>query len=531
MEPPLIKSEIDLAAAALALGAPTVGELSDPERALIAQGDALGAPQVKALRKAVADGGDPLGEAFTRLRSPEQRRPLGATYTPGPIIESMVAWAAGQLTPDRVVDPGAGSARFSIAAGRQFPNAEIVAVEIDPLAALCARANLAVAGMADRASVVLDDFRTLPAADTRTLWIGNPPYVRHHQLGPDWKAWLTRTAKAHGHAASQLAGLHVHFFLATAHVGQPGDVGCYITAAEWLDVGYGKLVRELLLNGLGGLAVHVLDATAAPFADAATTGAISCFKLGSKATSLKLRRVEKVADLGQLDGGRQVKRERLAEAPRWSVLMRSSKPVPEGFVELGELCRVHRGAVTGANNVWVTSADDTRVPAGVLAPSVTKARELFAAGERIVSADQLRRVINLPEDLDVFDSDTRKDVDRFLAWAKKQGADQGYIARHRAKGAWWSIGMKPPAPILATYMARKPPAFVRNDADARHINIAHGLYPRVELSDDQLDALAESLRGSVTLAGGRTYAGGLVKFEPREMERLPVPTPEVLAKT
>jgi hypothetical protein len=28
---------------------------------------------------------------------------------------------------------------------------------------------------------------------------------------------------------------------------------------------------------------------------------------------------------------------------------------------------------------------------------------------------------------------------------------------------------------------------------------------------------------------GRTYAGGLTKFEPREMERLLVPRPELLA--
>lgn len=100
------------------------------------------------------------------------------------------------------------------------------------------------------------------------------------------------------------------------------------------------------------------------------------------------------------------------------------------------------------------------------------------------------------------------------------------IADHRR--AWWSVGLRAPAPILATYMARRPPAFVRNAVDARHINIAHGLYPREPLPERALGRLAEALATSITLAQGRTYAGGLTKFEPKEMERLPVPHPAVL---
>jgi hypothetical protein len=89
--------------------------------------------------------------------------------------------------------------------------------------------------------------------------------------------------------------------------------------------------------------------------------------------------------------------------------------------------------------------------------------------------------------------------------------------------------MPEPAPILATYMARRPPAFVRNLAGARHVNIAHGIYPREPLSPLALDRLAAFLRNSVTTGQGRVYAGGLAKFEPREMERLLVPVAERLA--
>src|SRR5581483_9792920 len=87
-----------------------------------------------------------------------------------------------------------------------------------------------------------------------------------------------------------------------------------------------------------------------------------------------------------------------------------------------------------------------------------------------------------------------------------------------------------PAPILATYMARRAPAFSRNPLGARHINIAHGLYPREALSEAQLARLVDHLCGNVRMSDGRTYAGGLTKFEPREMQRLLVPEPQLLGE-
>jgi adenine-specific DNA-methyltransferase len=358
------------------------------------------------------------------------------------------------------------------------------------------------------------------------LFIGNPPYVRHHQIAPEWKQWLLATARERGLKASGLAGLHVHFFLATAEHGRPGDYGTFITSAEWMDVNYGRLVRELLLDGLGGQSLHVLEPSSAPFADATTTGAITCFKLGSAPTSLKVRRVENLNDLGRLGKGRAVSRQRLADANRWSVLMRPTPKLPEGYIELGELCRVHRGAVTGANGVWVHRGGDIDLPDSVLYPTVTKAKDLFLAGERLSLPQTLRHVIDLPADLDEFDADERKQVERFLRAAKRRKAHEGYVAQNRK--AWWRVGLRDPAPVLATYMARRPPAFVRNDVAARHINIAHGLYPRVALDDATLDGLAAHLRTAVNVSQGRTYAGGLTKFEPKEMERLPVPSLEIL---
>src|SRR5262245_4932267 len=536
------EAEEALAGAAVRLGAAQVAGWSEAEQRLAGAAVHPGAGEIGQVRSEILAGEDPLGEAFCRLRGPAQRRPSGQTFTPAPVVRSMVGWAARTLTPTRVVDPGTGSARFLVAAGRRWPEATLLGVETDPLAAMIGRATPAAAGMAGRAGITLGDYRSLRLAPAGgpTLFLGNPPYVRHHQIPAGWKNWLRSAAAGQGLAASGLAGLHVHFFLATALHAVPGDAGVLVTAAEWLDVNYGSLVRSLLLGPLGGQSVHLLDPAVPAFTDAAATTAITCFRPGSRPACLRLRWVARLADLGELRGGTVVPVPVLRAASRWTPLVSRAAPaagstagtagaavgsagtgglagaaavagsagalgtpraagpgagaagasgpgagatrrgrLPAGHVELGELCRVHRGQVTGANKVWVTAGNPAGLPGRFLFPAVTRASELFRAGGTLATAARLRSVIDLPADLAELAPAELALVTRFLAEAEAAGAARSYIACHR--NPWWRVRLRAPAPILATYMARRPPAFVRNLAGARHVNIAHGLYPREPL--------------------------------------------------
>jgi len=508
------------------LGAAGVGgPLSPAEVELIQAAEMLGeqssAGLVAETARQILAGADPLGDRFCALRSAEVRRSAGAVYTPGALVDPMVQWTLEQ-DPHRVVDAGAGSGRFAVAIARQCPDVPLVAVDLDPVATLMTRGSLAAVG-ATSASVLQTDFTRLllPTCAGRTAFVGNPPYVRHHQLTAAVKAWAQRAAAQLGHVVSGLAGLHAYFFLATATLGRHGDVGCYVTSAEWLDVNYGAIIRQLLLGDLGGEALHVVEPQAMPFEGTATTAVITTFRIGERPGSIRVRPVARLGDVGDLGTvGAPVARERLLEAPRWSPFVRTPHQVPAGYIELGEICRVHRGAVTGSNATWIAGAD-ADLPESVLIPAVTRARELFAAGETLTDAAGLRRVISIPAELDELEPDERRLVDRFIRQARTASVHTGYIASHRR--AWWSVGLRDPAPILATYMARRPPTFVMNAAEARHINIAHGLYPRQELPAHALRRLARCLRQSISVAQGRTYAGGLTKFEPKEMERLSVP--------
>lgn len=525
-----MQTEQDLVAVCLALIGGRSG-LSAAERKLAANAacSAVSAHEVEKVRKAILRGTDPLGDAFSSIRSSSQRRASGAVYTPNAIVRSMITWLASQGVPARIIDPGSGSGRFILAAGKCFPSAQLVAIEMDPLAALMLRANLSAHGWKDRATVLVKDYREvrLPPCEGMTAFIGNPPYVRHHDISEDWKNWYATTFADFGIKASALAGLHLHFFLQTRLLAKTGDVGAFITSAEWMDVNYGVALRRLLLEELGGIALHVLEPTVEAFPGTATTAAITCFRVGETTKPVRVRSVDELKRLNGLTKGSDIPREQLEAAPRWSILVRPSDPAAGGEIELGELFRVHRGQVTGANDIWIAGEHAKDLPDRVLIPAVTKAKDLIQAGAYLRSAETLRRIIDLPPELDDFTTDERRRISAFLRWAKRHGADQTYIALHRK--AWWSVGLKNPAPILCTYMARRPPQFTLNACDARHINVAHGLYPREPLTHDVMVRLVTWLNNNINTGSGRTYAGGLTKFEPKEIERLRIPSLETLS--
>lgn len=513
---------------AVALGAREVSGWSRQEAELVRDLPLPSEQWVSWAHNLIRDHGDPLGTLFCELYTAEERRSYGAVYTPSIIVDAMLRWARSRSNPERVVDPGTGSGRFLLGAGRVFKQAQLLGIESDPRAAILARGQLAAAGLAERSQILLRDYRSsaVNPFDKQTLFIGNPPYVRHHLIDKQWKTWLQTKAKKYGFTASALAGLHVYFYLATLEYARKGDLGVFITSNEWLDVNYGRIVKQLLLNQLGGINLQIIEPTVMPFPGISTTGVITGFKIGDRTNLIGIRRIENLDSLGSLKPEWMIERENLSATSRWSTLTRTVPKTRSDFVELGELCRVHRGQVTGANRVWIINQHTTELPNSVLYPTVTRANELFNTDGVLESFSGLRHVIDIPTELDKFSENELIQIKRYLEYAKELGADRSYIAKHRK--AWWSVGLRDPAPILATYMARRPPIFVFNRIGARHINIAHGLYPRQEFEGRVLMALAKYLSNCVSTSQGRTYAGGLTKFEPREMEKLLVPRPEVL---
>ncbi|MHB0869654.1 MAG: methyltransferase [Chloroflexota bacterium] len=530
-------SEEELLHIAIKLGAIDVGgPMSAAEHEAASRAEETQQPSrddLDAVRAEILLGQDPLGDRLRQLRPTLQRRALGAFYTPSSLVEPMIEWVL-HAKPDRLVDAGCGSGRFASAAVRRAPNLRVVAVDIDPTATLFTRAVLAVLGCRD-ARVLQHDYTTLKLGriEGRTAFVGNPPYVRHHLLSKGKKAWAARTGRWLGCRVSGLSGLHAYFYLATALHSRPGDVGCFVTSAEWLDVGYGAAIRDLLLNGLGGQALHVVDSRVLTFDDAQTTAVVSCFVVGDTPETIRVRLVDSPAGLRGLDLGEPLPREAFLGANRWSPLFREANPPGDmdQMTELGSIARVHRGLVTGGNDFFVLTRRQAR-ELGLerwCRPAITAGREILEANGTIRNTPDRKLLLDVPRDVD---RSACPALDAYLRLGEtprngRPAVADGYICSHRKP--WWFLGCQAPAPIVASYMARQAPVFALNPDGLALLNIGHGVYPREKMDPRALERLVAELNDArhAFRGLGRTYQGGLEKFEPREMEALPIRLPNV----
>lgn len=472
----------------------------------------------------IVDMNDSLGDAYIRSHTAAARRKTGSTYTPQDIVRDMVSLAASAIDPEIVVDCGCGSGRFSIECAITFPKAKVIAIDKSREACDMCRRNASDAGLADRIDVLEADFMdlVLPEERGRVLWIGNPPYVRHHDIPESEKRAFCDKARALGLKASQLSGLHMHFLAQIAVNWKPGDFGVLVTSAEWLDVNYGFFPKSLLLERLPLNTLELYDRSERVFETAMTTAVVMSF--GQSADIVRTSVHGNVTS-------RLISKNKFTANKKWSPLIYGDICMQESdkLVRLGSIASVHRGVVTGCNKFWVRRHNDLNdVPDELYIPVVSHAREIMGNCIAQSQPEDLSRLIVLPKDLGSLEEPAREYAEALIAKGVKEGVNTGYVASHRTP--WWSIKPSSPPAIMMTYMARKSPTFVVNKEGLTMLNVVHGIYPKERLSDLAVSRLTEYLNSSVNIASGRTYCGGLTKFEPREAENLFVPSVEELER-
>jgi hypothetical protein len=122
---------------------------------------------------------------------------------------------------------------------------------------------------------------------------------------------------------------------------------------------------------------------------------------------------------------------------------------------------------------------------------------------------------------------------RYIELGASQNIQAGYKCRNRKP--WWRVPLVKVPDLFLTYMDYERPRLVANEARALHLNSLYGVMLRHGMKELGRDILPMATLNSATLLAaemiGRSYGGGLLKLEPNEADKWPVPSEAMLRAT
>ncbi len=485
------------------------------------------------LDKALNDAPDKtLADLYANLVAGPRRRVLGTFFTP--VLEAaslLELWDASQDAPTHVTDVGAGVGVFTAAAASRWPQAQVAAVDVNPvtLALLGARMSQRdISDHTDRIDLVLEDFTTwlpkqTPAPGVRRLTLGNPPYTRSQLIPAEMRSRLAEeTAELCGSRASLSAYIAA---LTLQHL-EPDDGLCLLLPAQWLEADYARNLRHHLLVSTSRR-IDLRLVSSAWFKDA-TVDAIVLLV----GTQRDQDEPFTVAEWGS-HGVHTIDRKKASERGwrTWfDVSTQSSVQRSRNVRLLGDIARVRRGTATGANEFFLLSeesATELNLPDNVLMPVV---RRLSAYANRVTETAFRRQPVS---DRAWLLRATKQDAENsavaaYLAYGKKRKFDQRHLCQVRV-GDWYDLNHDLFVPdVIITAMTRGGFRVVENEIEAAITNNLYGWQwkPGITTKKQQAAVLAwlRSPQGqAAVLALARSQGNGLNKVEPTALASLELP--------
>ena len=499
---------------------------------------------VRALSNSIESRRLALQAELDACKTIEERRRLGQFATPTSLAREIIAFGIKNLDTSsniKFLDPAFGTGAFYSALLEEADVNDITAataVEIDPLFANATNELWHDYGI----NIINADFTDLEPDDCYNLIICNPPYVRHHLIDIENKRRIKEiTERASGVKLSGLAGLYCHFFLQSIQWMVEGAVAGWLIPSEFMDVNYGKAIKDYLLNEVEPFRIHRFNPKDVQFGDALVSSAIVWFRKKSPAVHNIMFTYGGTLDSPEESRGISI--DTLRKEMKWTrfpcLPQRSGKEI---VPKLRDYFEVKRGIATGGNDFFILEESrilELDLPFDFFRPVLPSARHVRITE---IESDEFGNPI-LPQRLFLLDcrlceEDVRENYPQLWNYLEsgRERVGKGYLCKTRK--CWYFQEQRESPMLICTYMGRQSAVkgsafrFILNNSRATVTNSYLALYPREYLSiylaqkpflKKAIWEMLNAITPENIHSEGRIYGGGLQKIEPKELLNVDVP--------
>ena len=471
----------------------------------------------------------------------------GGYYTPKEIARFLSKWAIKQDT-QRVLEPSCGDGNFVEEAIIRFKElgvdskslkGRVKGIELIKEEALKAKCRADKLG-AHSATIVNSDFFQYICSNKVGLYdvvLGNPPFIRYQNFPEKHREIAISMMKNSGLKPNKMTNIWVPFLVVSASLLNPAGRLAMVVPAELFQVKYAAETRVFLSNFFDRITIVTFKKLVFKNIQQEVV-LMLCEKKTTKNKGIRTIECENLDDLNKINF-KEINRSKIKPidhtTEKWTKYFLSKEEInllkrlkkDKRVIPCSNILEVDVGLVTGRNEFFMMKESQVKEwdLKKYTIPVVSKSNQLkginFSKEDFKENSKEDKSVhLFIPPNEDF--EDLPQECQKYIKYGEEMDFHTGYKCRIRKR---WYITPSLWSPNgFALRQVGDYPKIVINKTGASSTDTVH----RVRFKDEvnkQLVAISflNSLSFAFSEITGRSYGGGVLTFEPTEIEELSIP--------